>query len=70
MRDPSRLRKLRQVPQEIPAFSQNYLRYLMANRHRNGFQRCLVRIGSRFFVDLDELGIWVSAQPQESHREL
>ena len=56
--DATRLRTFRQTAEECPAFKLNYLRYLYANRHTNGFIQCVVKIGGRTFIDLDALSAW------------
>lgn len=41
------------------------LRWLIFHEHTNGFSRCVIRIGRRVLIDIDEFDAWIN-----SHRSL
>jgi hypothetical protein len=70
-RELTQLRTFRQVAEECRAFPYNHLRYLFNERHRNGFDRCVVYVNGRTLIDLDQLTRWVEdrqANPQVPRR--
>ena len=47
------------------AFSEATIRWWIFNAETNGFERCLVRIGGRVFIDRTAFEAWL-----EDHRQL
>ena len=62
--DVTRLRSFHQVAEECPALHYNTLRYWYNRRSQNGFDRRVVRVGARVFIDLDQLTEWL-----KNHRD-
>ena len=52
-----------QVTQHFPAFSEKTLRWWIFNAERNSFDTCLIRIGSRIYIERDKFIAWL-----EEHR--
>lgn len=44
------------------------LRWLLFNREQNGFDRCVVRVGRRVFIDEAQLVAWLRAQNEAAGR--
>lgn len=59
MIDHTRLRTLKQFAEEAPAFSVRYLRGLIAKRHQNGFEQCVVKLGRRVLIDPVAFDTWL-----------
>jgi hypothetical protein len=45
-------------------FSEGTIRWWLFMSPRNGFQRCVRRIGRRVYIDTDELEAWIDAQSE------
>lgn len=61
-----RLRTVRQLCEEYPRiFTEGSLRHLIFNGERNGFGRCIIRIGRRLYIDLEALQEWMA-----KHRDI
>ena len=61
-----RLRTVRQLCEEYPhIFTEGSLRHLIFNGDRNGFGRCIIRIGRRIYIDLEALQAWMA-----KHRDI
>lgn len=54
---------IQQLAKAYPAFQVNTIRWWIYNSARNGFDACIIRIGSRVYVDRTRFLEWV-----ESHR--
>ena len=52
-----------QLVAAYPAFGEKTVRWWIYQGQNNGFEACLIRIGSRIYVDRDKFDDWV-----ESHR--
>lgn len=52
-----------QLVDEYPAFPEATVRWWIYNRARNGFEKCLLRIGGRLYIDRAALLNWL-----KSHR--
>jgi len=42
------------------SFSEASIRHLVFNEHRNGFAKCVRRIGRKVLIDLDEFESWIA----------
>lgn len=49
-----------QVAELNPAFSEATLRWWIFNAERNGFSRCLIRIGGRVYIDRAAFDEWLN----------
>lgn len=53
----------KKVPEAYPgAFTESSIRYLIFNANNNGFARCLIRIGKKVLIDLDQMDSWLEQQ--------
>ncbi|WP_420429428.1 hypothetical protein [Kordiimonas sp.] len=52
-----------QLVMAFPAFGEKTIRWWIYNGARNGFEACLIRIGSRIYIDRERFIMWV-----EKHR--
>lgn len=52
-----------QLCAEYPAFGEKTVRWWIYNGKTNGFEACLIRIGSRIYIDRIKFAAWL-----ESHR--
>ena len=52
-----------QLVAAYPAFSEKTVRWWIYNGKSNGFEACLIRIGSRIYVDKTQFADWI-----ERHR--
>lgn len=53
------LKTVRQLAEEYPhLFTEPALRWLIFNRKTNGFDRCILRVGKRIFIDTRQLEAW------------
>ncbi len=55
-----RLRTVKQIAKELPAFNEKALRWLVFNGQESGFDRCVYRAGRRLLIDLDAFEIWLA----------
>jgi hypothetical protein len=53
-----------QLAELNPAFSEATIRWWIFNAETNGFNRCLIRIGGRVFIDRSAFEAWL-----EEHRQ-
>jgi hypothetical protein len=53
-----------QLAELNPAFSEATIRWWIFNAATNGFNRCLIRIGGRIFIDRNAFEAWL-----EEHRQ-
>jgi len=53
-----------QLAEENPAFPESSIRWWIFNADRNGFDRCIIRIGQRVYIDRKAFEDWL-----EAHRE-
>ena len=65
MAEAHKLRTVRQLAEECPAFTEWSIRKLIAQAELNGFGRVLVRVGRRVLIDRRHFDEWL-----ESHREI
>lgn len=56
-----RLATVKQLPKIYPAFTESSLRWLIFNGKKNGFSKCLRRIGRKVLIDLDAFEAFVDA---------
>ena len=55
------LRTVRQLCEEYPhLFSEGSLRWLIFRRKTNGFDRCVLHVGKRLYIDLEALRLWLA----------
>ncbi len=55
------LRTVRQLCEEYPhLFTEGSLRWLIFHRQTNGFDRCVLRVGRRLYIDLEALRQWLA----------
>jgi len=52
-----------QLVEQFPAFREKTVRWWIYNGKTNGFEECLIRIGSRIYIDRTKFVVWL-----ESHR--
>lgn len=52
-----------QLVKEYPAFSEKTVRWWIYNGKTNGFEACLIRIGTRIYIDKTKFAEWI-----ENHR--
>ena len=52
----------RPTPDAGPTLTVATLRWWYFQRHTNGFDRCVVKIGGRLYVDRVEFGKWLDSQ--------
>jgi hypothetical protein len=52
-----------QLVTAFPAFGEKTVRWWIYNGRANGFEACLIRIGSRIYIDRERFVAWV-----EQHR--
>lgn len=64
----AKLRTIRQFADENPAFTHDYLHYLIAHREQNGIEACLVRVNAKIFIDTEAFAEWLQNQPREHER--
>ena len=61
MPDLKSLRTVKQLCVEYPhLFTEGALRWWIFNRQRNKFDRCIIRIGRRLYIDLEALKAWLA----------
>lgn len=56
------LSSIRQISRKNPNFSEGALRWWVFNCKRFGFEKCVVRIGRRVYIDEREFSIWIEQQ--------
>jgi hypothetical protein len=61
--DLAKLRTIRQFTNENPAFTNDYLHYLISKGAHNGIETCLVRIGAKVLIDTEAFAAWLETQP-------
>ena len=55
------LKTVRQLCEEYPhLFTEGSLRWLIFRRKTNGFDRCVLHIGRRLYIDLEALRHWLA----------
>ena len=59
----AKLRSIRQFADENPAFTNDYLHYLISRRAHNGIEACLIRVGAKIFIDTEAFAEWLQEQP-------
>jgi len=52
-----------QLVEKFPAFREKTVRWSIYNGKSNGFEACIIRIGSRIYIDRTKFDVWL-----ESHR--
>lgn len=59
-----RFAPVKKIPEIYPgAFSENAIRWLIANEDKNGFGRCVRRLGShKILIDLDEFENYIATE--------
>ncbi len=59
---------VRQLTEQYPhLFTEGSLRWTIFCREENGFDRCIVRVGRRIFIDTDQLRSWMAEHPDPLH---
>ncbi len=59
--DLNSLKTVRQLCEEYPhLFSEGSLRWLIFRRKTNGFDRCVLHLGRRLYIDLEALRNWLA----------
>lgn len=57
------LKTVKQLCTEFPQlFTEGSLRWLIFNADSNGFDRCIIRMGRRLFIDTVALRVWLAEQ--------
>ncbi|GAB4199199.1 MAG: hypothetical protein Tsb002_34600 [Wenzhouxiangellaceae bacterium] len=54
---------IEQLVEQFPAFREKSVRWWIYNGKTNGFESCIIRIGTRIYIDRNKFVEWV-----ESHR--
>lgn len=57
--DPSKLRTIPQLAGEFPAFSERNLRWLVYDNKQGFADRCVVRIGRKVLIHVEEFADWL-----------
>ena len=57
------LLSIAQLVEQFPAFQEKTVRWWIYNGKSNGFEACVIRIGTRIYIDRAKFVEWV-----ESHR--
>ncbi len=56
---------VKRIPEIYPgAFSESAIRWLIFNENKNGFKRCVRRIGKKVLIDLEQFELWINEQVQ------
>jgi hypothetical protein len=56
---------LRELNERLPKmFGKHTLKSLLRHREKNGFKKCLIQVGKKFYVDMEELSNWVNTEHQ------
>jgi hypothetical protein len=50
---------IKQIPELYPAFSLNAIKWLIAQRYKNGFKNCVKKIGKKIIIDLEKFEIYI-----------
>lgn len=58
---------VRQFCQKYPAFPEGGLRYRIFHADKNGFNRCIRRVGTKVLINEGEFFRWVEDQNQSSN---
>ena len=53
------LRRVASVAQENPDLSEDTLRWWIDQAHRNGFHKCVVRVGRNVYIHVPSLNRWL-----------
>lgn len=53
---------VRQFSEKHPAFSEGSLRFIIFHAHKNGFKRCIRRVGRKVLLDEAEVFLWIDAR--------
>lgn len=57
----SNLLSVSQLVEQYPhLFTEGSLRWMIFQRRQNGFDACIVRIGRKILIDVDQLRIWMA----------
>jgi hypothetical protein len=62
-----RLATLQQVADEHPGLTVPTLRAWVNKAHLNGVDKCVVRIGRRLFIELNEFARWIDEHQGQRH---
>lgn len=50
----------KKIPEIYPGvFSESAIRWLIFNQEKNGFSRCIRRVGRKVLIDLDQFELWI-----------
>lgn len=55
-----------QLAELNPAFSESTIRWWIFNAERNGFARCLLRVGGRVYIDAHSFKQWLNDHREEA----
>lgn len=58
------LQTINQFTEANPAFSNGGVRWLLFNREKNGFKKCVVKIGKRVLIDPEKFDEWQREQAE------
>ena len=58
------LLNVKQFSEKYPAFHEGGMRYRIFHADKNGFDRCICRVGAKVLIDEIEFFKWVEAQNQ------
>ena len=52
------------VPEHYPAgaFTESSIRYMIFTAESTGFDSCLIRLGKKVLIDLDQMDSWLESQ--------
>lgn len=65
------LKTVRQLCEEYPhLFTEGSLRWLIFRRETNGFDRCVLHVGRRIYIDLEALRHWLADHRESKAAEL
>ncbi len=58
------LARVKKMPELYPGFTESSIRWLIFNENKNGFKRCVRRIGKKILIDLEQFELWIDEQAQ------
>jgi len=56
------LKTVKQIAAESAVFTEASLRWLLFNKKKNGFERCVRKIGGRVLIDTAEFQRWIDGE--------
>ena len=57
-----RLRTIRQLADATSAISEATIRWWIFHAETNGLDKCIVRVGRRVYIDIEDFDVWLEGQ--------